>query len=71
MLAPERFLSRPIRKRTTAHCESHDALDRHNCDDLIDLEFSDYGRSRRFVSGWWIVPGLLLGASVLVLYFLA
>jgi hypothetical protein len=30
-------------------------------DELIDLEFSDYGRSPRFVAGWWILPGLLVG----------
>lgn len=29
-----------------------------------DLEFSDYGRSPRFVEGWWILPALI--AIVLV-----
>jgi len=38
--------------------------------DINPLEFSDYGRSPRFVSGWWIVPGLLLG-NVLLVFFLA
>lgn len=28
--------------------------------DPFDLEFGDCGRSPRFTSGWWILPGLLL-----------
>jgi hypothetical protein len=31
--------------------------------EFADLEFSDYGRDPRFASGWWIVPGLVLGAT--------
>jgi len=31
---------------------------------LIDLEFSDYGRDPRFLQGWWILPGLLVGAGL-------
>ena len=31
--------------------------------EIAELEFSDYGRDPRFVSGWWIVPGLLLGPT--------
>jgi hypothetical protein len=31
---------------------------------LEDLEFSDYGRSRRFGPGWWIVPTLIVGAAL-------
>jgi len=29
-------------------------------DDLVDLEFSDYGRDPRFLPGWWIVPTCFL-----------
>jgi hypothetical protein len=36
--------------------------------DIIDLEFSEYGRGPRFVSGWWICPGLLLGIALLVFF---
>jgi hypothetical protein len=37
-------------------------------DDIAGLEFSDYGRSPRFVSGWWIVPGLLLCGTLLFFF---
>jgi hypothetical protein len=30
-------------------------------EDFSDLEYSDYGRAPRFLSGWWILPGLALG----------
>ena len=33
--------------------------------DLAELEFSDWGRDPRFLPGWWILPGLLLGASLI------
>lgn len=39
-------------------------------EDLIDLEFSDYGRDPRFLPGWWIVPALL-GTVVIVSLLLA
>ena len=29
---------------------------------MRDLEFSDYGRSSRFVPGWWIIPGFVVAA---------
>ena len=32
--------------------------------DIIDLEFSDYGRDPRFLQGWWILPGVLIGAAL-------
>ena len=38
--------------------------------DMIDLEFSDYARSPRFVAGWWIVPGLLAGSALLGMYLI-
>ena len=47
----------------------HDFRDRKRSD-LIDLEFSDYGRDPRFPSGWFIVPVLLV-ASVVALALLA
>ena len=34
--------------------------------DIPSFEFSDYGRNARFVSGWWIVPGLVM-VSILLL----
>ena len=34
--------------------------------DVIDLEFSDYGRDPRFMPGWWILPGVLIGAALTV-----
>ena len=37
-----------------------------NHEDLVHLDFSEYGRSPRFVSGWWILPGLFLGATLVV-----
>jgi hypothetical protein len=44
------------------------AMTHRRDDDLMDLEFSDYGRSARFVAGWWIVPGLFLGTALLGFY---
>jgi hypothetical protein len=35
------------------------AVESEAVSDPIDLEFSDHGRDPRFVSGWWIVPGLV------------
>ena len=34
--------------------------------DLAELEFGDYGRDPRFLPGWWILPGLLLGVPLMV-----
>jgi hypothetical protein len=31
---------------------------------LENLEFSDYGRNRRFPPGWWIVPMLIMAAAL-------
>lgn len=28
---------------------------------MIDPEFSNLGRSLRFLPGWWILPGAILG----------
>ena len=33
--------------------------------DLAELEFGDWGRDPRFLPGWWILPGLLLGISLI------
>ena len=33
--------------------------------DLAELEFGDWGRDPRFLPGWWILPGLLLGVSLI------
>jgi hypothetical protein len=34
--------------------------------ELIDLEFSEYGRSPRFLPGWYILPGAIGGLLVIV-----
>jgi hypothetical protein len=47
-------------KRASEVCQSDD--------DIASLEFSDYGRSPRFVSGWWIMPGLLFSGVLLVFF---
>jgi hypothetical protein len=47
--------------------ENRRAIRSRSNDVLLDLEFSDYGRSPRFVTGWWIVPGFIVSA-LLVFY---
>ena len=39
-------------------------------DDLVDLEFSDYGRDPRFLPGWWVVAALF-GGTLLGWLFMA
>lgn len=39
--------------------------------ELIDLEFSEYGRSARFMPGWYILPGMVAGVLVIVAVLLA
>jgi hypothetical protein len=34
---------------------------RPEMDDSGELEFGDFGRDARFLPGWWIIPGFLLG----------
>ena len=34
--------------------------------DSAELEFGDCGRDPRFLPGWWILPGLLLGLPVMI-----
>jgi hypothetical protein len=41
-----------IRARTAQHVRAH----QHSRYDLLELEYSDYGRDPRFLPGWWIVP---------------
>ena len=36
-------------------------------DDLVYKEFSEFGRSERFGSGWWILPGIILAMITIVL----
>ena len=31
-----------------------------------DLEFSEYARSPRFLPGWWIAPGVVLGIASII-----
>jgi hypothetical protein len=50
---------RPARKRATTNI----FRDRTHAD-LIDLEFSEYGRDPRFVAGWFILPGVALGMAI-------
>jgi hypothetical protein len=33
-------------------------------EDATSVEFSDYGRSGRFLSGWWIFPGLFIAGLI-------
>ena len=39
--------------------------------ELIDLEFSEYGRNSRFLPGWYILPGVVGGLVVIVAVLLA
>jgi hypothetical protein len=39
--------------------------------ELIDLEFSEYGRHSRFLPGWYILPGAVAGLVVIVAVLLA
>ena len=48
--------------------ENYPAVLCRSDDEMIDLEFSDCGRSPRFVAGWWVVPGLLVVSALLGLY---
>jgi len=32
---------------------------------LMDCEFSEMGRNPRFVPGWYVLPGLAMGAIIL------
>ena len=34
-------------------------------------EFSEYGRDLQVPSGWWILPGILFGLAVIVMFGLA
>ena len=34
--------------------------------DAAELEFGDCGRDPRFLPGWWILPGLLLGLPLMI-----
>ena len=36
-------------------------------EELIELEFSEYKRDARFPAGWWIVPGVVTGAALLLI----
>jgi hypothetical protein len=49
----------PTRKRATA-----DVFRDRTHAELVDLEFSEYGRDPRFVAGWFILPGVVLGLGV-------
>jgi hypothetical protein len=48
---------------TAAPAESAASLE------LIDLEFSDYARDSRFISGWWIIP-LLIPSLAAICYLI-
>ena len=36
--------------------------------ELVELEFSEYMRDARFPAGWWILPGSIMGAGLIVLF---
>jgi hypothetical protein len=40
-------------------------------DNLIEFDFSDYGRCERLIEGWWIIPGLLFGIASVAAYLVA
>jgi hypothetical protein len=52
-------VARLARKRITANV----FRDRAHAD-LIDLEFSEYGRNPRFPAGWFILPCVVLGMAI-------
>jgi hypothetical protein len=52
-------VAQPARKRATANV----FRDRAHAD-LIDLEFSEYGRDPRFASGWFLLPGVVAGMAI-------
>ena len=33
---------------------------------FVELEFSEHGRSARVLPGWWIAPGMILGAALIL-----
>jgi hypothetical protein len=35
-------------------------------EELLELEFSDYGRDARFLPGWYILPSIVGGVLVIV-----
>lgn len=51
--------ARPRRKRTPL-----DVFRDHA--DRVDLEFSEYARDPRFIPGWFILPGVMLGAAIIM-----
>lgn len=40
-----------------------DAIEFRRFCDLLDLEFSEFGRNGRLLPGWYILPGIVLGAT--------
>ena len=34
--------------------------------DRVDLEFGEYARDPRFIPGWFILPGVMLGAAIIM-----
>ena len=48
----------------SAYMKPRRTRDLETQEDIIDLEFSEYGRDPRFLPGWWILPGMLLGTAL-------
>jgi hypothetical protein len=61
----------PLAKRSAKRRNVADVFRDRAHAELIDLEFSDYGRDPHFLPGWYILPGIVAGviviASVLLL----
>ncbi len=53
--------ARPARARRRAS----GLLRKREQGELIDLEFSNYGRSPRFQPGWYILPAVVTGMAII------
>ncbi len=54
----------PQKKRIPAVFQDRDHIS------AMDLEFSEYGRNARFVSGWFILPVFVLGMAIIAVVLL-
>jgi hypothetical protein len=63
LLAAQTILVKPFPRGTRA-------VKSLGSSDLVDFEFSDFGRDPRFLPGWWIVPLLApILAAIFVMTF--
>jgi hypothetical protein len=47
---------------------SHRTVNRCNLDAIIEQEFSDELRDRRFLPGWYILPGLAVAGIIIAVF---